>query len=66
MKISRIYQYYCYPTAIISHYVWLYYRFILSSRDIELIMMQKRIFSMPLKVGQNRANKGGFKVGSKK
>jgi len=46
MKTSRVYQHYCYPTAIISHCVWFYYRFILSSRDIELIMMQKGIFSM--------------------
>ena len=43
MKTSKIYQRHRYPAAIISHCVWLYYRFTLSYRDIELIMMQKGI-----------------------
>lgn len=43
MKISKIYQRHCYPAAIISHCVQLYYRFTLSYGDIELIMMQKGV-----------------------
>lgn len=43
MKTSKIYRRHRYPASIISHCVWLYYRFTLSYRDIELIMMQKGI-----------------------
>ncbi|MWN05263.1 DDE-type integrase/transposase/recombinase [Gilliamella sp. Pas-s95] len=43
MKTNKIYQRHRYPAAIISHCVWLYYRFALSYRNIELIMMQKGI-----------------------
>lgn len=44
MEPGRIYQRHRYPAAIISHCVWLYYRFSLSYRDIELIMLKKGIF----------------------
>ena len=30
-----------FPPDIISHYVWLYYRFSLSYRDIELVMAER-------------------------
>jgi putative transposase len=34
-----------YPSVIISHYVWLYYRFSLSYREIE-IKMAKRVLML--------------------
>ena len=43
MKTSKIYQRYRYHSSIISHCVWLYYRFTLSYSDIKLIMMKKGI-----------------------
>uniref|UniRef100_UPI00370D9C3B hypothetical protein n=1 Tax=Orbus mooreae TaxID=3074107 RepID=UPI00370D9C3B len=43
MNTNKIYQRHRYPASIISHCVWLYYRFTLSYRDIELIMMKKGI-----------------------
>lgn len=43
MNTIKIYQRHRYPASIISHCVWLYYRFTLSYRDIELIMMEKGI-----------------------
>ncbi|WP_392558808.1 hypothetical protein [Orbus mooreae] len=43
MNTNKIYQRHRYHSLIISHCVWLYYRFTLSYRDIELIMMKKGI-----------------------
>ncbi|WP_392558876.1 IS6 family transposase [Orbus mooreae] len=43
MNTNKIYQRHRYHSSIISHCVWLYYRFTLSYRDIELIMMKKGI-----------------------
>ncbi|WP_392558811.1 IS6 family transposase [Orbus mooreae] len=43
MNANKIYQRHRYHSSIISHCVWLYYRFTLSYRDIELIMMKKGI-----------------------
>lgn len=43
MKPNKIYQRHRYSASVISHSVCLYYRFTLSYRDIELIMMQKSI-----------------------
>lgn len=43
MKTLKIYRRHRYPASIIGYCVWLYYRFTLSYRDIELIMMKKGI-----------------------
>lgn len=43
MKTLKIYRCHRYSASIIGHCVWLYYRFTLSYRDIELIMMKKGI-----------------------
>ncbi|WVD62759.1 IS6 family transposase [Orbus mooreae] len=43
MKHTKIYKHHRYPFSIISHCVWLYYRFTLSYRDIELIMIKKAV-----------------------
>lgn len=43
MKILKIYRRHRYPASIIGYCVWLYYRFTLNYRDIELIMMKKGI-----------------------
>lgn len=34
---------YQFPRAIIAHCMWLYHRFTLSSREIELLMLARRI-----------------------
>lgn len=43
MNLTKIYKHHRYSPDIISHCVWLYYRFSLSYRDIELILHQKGI-----------------------
>ena len=43
MKPQNIYRCHRFPPVIISHCVWLYYRFSLSFRDIELMMAEKGI-----------------------
>ena len=41
--MSSTYKRYRYPTEIISHVVWLYFRFSISYRDVELMMAEKGI-----------------------
>lgn len=41
MQKDRLYHRHRFPPAIISHCVWLYYRFSLSYRDIELMMAER-------------------------
>jgi putative transposase len=41
MKKDLLYHRNRYPSVIISHYVWLYYRFSLSYREIELMMAER-------------------------
>jgi len=43
MKNPNIYSGYRYPSQIISHAVWLYYRFTLSHRDIEELLVAKGV-----------------------
>jgi putative transposase len=43
MKNSNIYAGYRYPAQIISHAVWLYHRFTLSFRDIEVLLATRGI-----------------------
>jgi len=43
MKDSLIYRGFRYPAEIISHVVWLYFRFALSSCDIEELMASRGI-----------------------
>ena len=43
MKPQNLYRCHRFPPVIISHCVWLYYRFSLSFRDIELMMAEKGI-----------------------
>jgi len=38
MKNTKMYSGYRYPSQIISHTVWLYFRFTLSFRDIEELL----------------------------
>ena len=40
---ARIYHGYRFPSEIISHAVWLYYRFALSFRDVEDLLAQRGI-----------------------
>jgi putative transposase len=63
MKKSDLYKGYRYPAEIISHVVWLYFRFSLSFRDIEELMASRGIFlsyetirQWVLKFGQTFAN----------
>jgi len=58
-----MYKGFRYPAAIISHVVWLYFRFSLSFRDIEELMASRGIFvtyetirQWTLKFGQTYAN----------
>ena len=44
MPNSTIYKGFRYPAAIISHTVWLYFRFALSFRDIEEMMANRGVF----------------------
>lgn len=44
MKTSSLYQGFRYPAEIISHAVWLYFRFSLSFRDVEELMASRGIF----------------------
>ena len=57
------YREFRYPATIISHVVWLYFRFSLSFRDIEELMASRGIFvtyesirQWALKFGQTYAN----------
>src|SRR5471030_2487915 len=43
MKKSQLYRGFRYPADIISHVVWLYFRFALSFRDIEELMASRGI-----------------------
>ncbi|WP_232787992.1 transposase [Paraglaciecola sp. MB-3u-78] len=43
MQNTNIYAGYRYPPQIISHAVWLYYRFTLSFRDIEELLAARGI-----------------------
>jgi len=63
MKDSLIYRGFRYPGEIISHVVWLYFRFALSFRDIEELMASRGIIvsyetirQWTLKFGQGYAN----------
>ncbi len=63
MSQCDLYRGFRYPTAIISHGVWLYFRFSLSLRDIEELMASRGIFvtyetirQWTLKFGQTYAN----------
>ena len=42
-RVSSMYKGYRFPREIISHCVWLYHRFTLSFRDIELLMAERGI-----------------------
>ena len=44
MTSSDLYRGFRYPAEIISHVVWLYFRFSLSFRDIEELMASRGIF----------------------
>src|SRR5450830_1943664 len=63
MKKSQLYRGFRYPADIISHVVWLYFRFALSFRDIEELMASRGIIvtyetirQWTLKFGQGYAN----------
>ena len=63
MKNSKTYRGFRYPVEIISHVVWLYFRFALSFRDIEelvasrgIIVTYETIRQWTLKFGQGYAN----------
>ncbi|MBC3911529.1 IS6 family transposase [Undibacterium umbellatum] len=63
MKKSLLYRGFRYPAEIISHVVWLYFRFALSFRDIEELMASRGIIvtyetirQWTLKFGQGYAN----------
>src|SRR5687768_15916745 len=63
MKTSNLYHGFRYQAEIISHVVWLYFRFSLSFRDIEELMASRGIFvtyetirQWTLKFGQKFAN----------
>ena len=63
MKTSKTYRGFRYPVEIISHVVWLYFRFALSFRDIEelvasrgIIVTYETIRQWTLKFGQGYAN----------
>lgn len=63
MTPSDLYRGFRYPAEIISHVVWLYFRFCLSFRDIEELMASRGIFVTyetirqgTLKFGQRYAN----------
>ena len=43
--MENLYHGHRFPAAIISHCVWLYYRFTLSYRDVEEMMLQRGIGS---------------------
>jgi len=43
MKNSQIYRCFRFPPELISHVVWLYFRFALSFRDIEELMASRGI-----------------------
>jgi putative transposase len=63
MKTSYLYRGFHYPAEIISHVVWLYFRFSLSFRDIEKLMASRGVFvtfetirQWTLKFGQQYPN----------
>ena len=63
MSKCDLYRGFRYPAAIISHVVWLYFRFSLSFRDVEELMASRGIFvtyesirHWTLKFGQTYAN----------
>ena len=63
MKNSQLYRGFRFPAEIISHVVWLYFRFSLSFRDIEELMSSRGIIvtyetirQWTLKFGQGYAN----------
>lgn len=63
-ELTPLYRGYRFPAEIISHCVWLYFRFSLSFRDIEEIMAERGVVltyetirQWCLKFGQVYANK---------
>ena len=63
MSQCDLYRGFRYPAALISHVVWLYFRFSLSFRDIEELMASRGIFvtyetirQWTLKFGKTYAN----------
>jgi len=46
MKNSKTYRGFRYPVEIISHVVWLYFRFALSFRDIEELVASRGIIGL--------------------
>jgi putative transposase len=40
---QSLYQRHCFPAEIISHCVWLYFRFALSFRDVEEMMAKRGV-----------------------
>lgn len=63
MAKSRLYRGFRFPSEIISHIVWLYFRFALSFRDVEELMASRGIFvsyetirQWTLRFGQHYAN----------
>lgn len=63
MKKSLLYRGFRYPAEIISHVVWLYFRFALSIREIEELMASRGIIvthetirQWTLRLGQRYAN----------
>ncbi|MDN4054210.1 IS6 family transposase [Massilia sp. YIM B02763] len=63
MTTSQLYRGFRYPSEIISHVVWLYFRFSLSFRDIEELMASRGVIvtyetirQWTLKFGQGYAN----------
>jgi putative transposase len=63
MRNSSTYHRHRFPTEIISHCVWLYFRFPLSFRDVEEMLAMRRVAlsyetvrEWCLKIGQTYAN----------
>lgn len=55
----NLYRRHRFPSAIISHCVWLYFRFSLSFKDVELMMAERGVvltYERCLKFGQRFAN----------
>ena len=43
MATEASYKGYRYPVEIVSHFIWLYYRFALSLRDISEMMLERGV-----------------------
>ena len=64
MNAADLYKRHRFPAEIISHVVWLYFRFSLSFRDVEELMFERSVVltyetvrAWCLKFGQSHANK---------